>query len=72
MDMGAMNMKEKLLENPSYSLAKRAMSELRKFGETTVVCPKCKKHPKIKETDGGERTYVACDCFLIYMEEINL
>ena len=72
MDMEATKMKRKLSENPSYLLAKEAMKELRKCGETHVVCPKCKKHPRMWDSEHGERTYVACDCYSIYMEEINL
>lgn len=56
----------------SYILAAQAKKDIILNGSTTVVCPKCRKKPKIKTTPTGERTYTVCECGYVYKEEINL
>lgn len=55
----------------SIMLGKQARKELTQSGQTTVICPECKKSPKLTTTARGERTSVFCECGYIFYAEIN-
>lgn len=54
------------------ALADRALREYMGNGSVSTVCPKCREHPEIKTTPGGERTVVRCRCGYVKNMEINL
>lgn len=64
------NLQEALL-SPNM-LAKKAKSEIRDTGSTSVRCSKCGSAPEIIMTPRGERTIVTCSCGYIHDVDTNL
>lgn len=68
-----MKMTNETLRQPSKEsimLAKQARRELERDSTTSVLCPRCKTHPTLTVTPGGERSKVKCECGYIYSSEI--
>ena len=54
------------------ALTDKAWNDLKKGSTTSVLCPRCKTHPKMIMGPNGCRCKIKCECGYIYDAEVYL